>query len=100
MVEALSPDASETTLADPILCRAAIIRSYLLDACRCGNAGESESVLTVAIADQVLRVPAACRCLAQLLRCSHVDGVTGHPGMHDAARGDLDDEEGVERSEE
>jgi hypothetical protein len=100
VVQALPPHAAEEPLADRVFFGCAVRRVHEFDARRLGHASKDRPIFAVIIDDEMLRMQAERRGLAQLLGDPGIAGMAGHPHMHHAARGDLDHEEGVERLKE
>ena len=99
VVQALTAHAAQEPLAGRIRARRAIGCAQDLTAAGRRDTRESGPELAVVVTDQVARALAERGGLAQLLGDSGIGRVARRTHMDDPPRGQLDDEEGEERSE-
>jgi hypothetical protein len=100
MIEALTPDTAEESLADSIRTRG-VIRSFEnLNVTRLRNPSEAHPKLAVVITDEILRPHTKGGSFPQLLCSPHISGISCHPDVNHSARVQFDDEEGEQRVKE
>lgn len=100
MIETRAPDRAQEAVADPVLLGRPVRGAPFLDAAAGGHVREGRAIRTVVIAHDEAGAQVEGRRLTQLLRHPRISRMARHAHVHHLARGEFDQEEGIERTEE